>query len=411
MEEQLAPDETLALKKPEKKSGQRASKIAPSEDLPEGVVWGSDEWAAREQAKVTDAVIDDFLAQAEEYVSLPGRYLGSPIERLMKMTSLGGGRIVYQGPYEFLLYVESKDELLDGAEAFDPIIPTFAYRGLKTLVVGLSKAGKSFTTWARSADAVRLGKRVLYLTEESRGTVTDKLRTFGLEDAVGKTFFVSRRQHQEVRLLPWSEVVDRLAKDVAGAEIDLVVVDTMRPWVNLNGDESNSADRIGRALDALSPVCEAGAAVVVLHQSPWEGKRARNSTEFHAASDLIFHVEGEGEGPRTIKYVGGRVEGVPSIQTFRWTTAGGEDLGKMRHDKANRLDEVLRVIEASEQPMTAEEIASKTDYNVRSVQRWLADLDKWSKVLRVDGAMVPGHGQEPDRWTRAGTWLGLLAEE
>jgi hypothetical protein len=213
-------------------------------------------------------------------------------ERFIAFTD-GRGRIVYIAPYQPLLYVESADELMNGAETFDPIVEALAYRGLKTLIVGLSKAGKSWTLWARCAEAVKAGKCVLYLTEEPRATVTDKLRTFGLEEAYGDTFLVVRKQNEHVANLPWEEVVERLAKDVRGLDTDLVVVDTVRPWVKLDGESANSADAVGPAMDALSPVCEAGAAVVVLHQSPWEGKRARNSTEFHAASDLIFHVDGE----------------------------------------------------------------------------------------------------------------------
>ncbi len=366
---------------------------------------------ADEKRLIADEEIDQLLAEAEAYVSLPGRYLGTPQERFWKLFFVGGGKLLYQGPYEPLLYVESRDELLNGSTAsFDAIIDAFAYRGLKTLIVGLSKAGKSWTAWARAAEAVRRGKRVMYLSEEPRATVADKLRTFGLEEALGVSFFVSRRQHQEVRLLPWGEVVERLAKDVAGLEIDLVVIDTMRPWVNLDGSESNDADRIGRALDALSPVGEAGAAVIVLHQAPWEGKRARNSTEFHAASDLIFHIEGQGKEPRTIKYVGGRVEDVPEIQTFRWTDAGGEDLGRMRHAKAARLDEVLRMVEQADEPVTAQEIADRTDYSLRSVQGWLSDLSKRYMITRVEGKPSPDGGSEPDRWTRAGAFTKMLQE-
>jgi DNA-binding transcriptional ArsR family regulator len=306
-----------------------------------------------------------------------------------------------RAPYQPLLYVESLAELSGGAETFDPIISHLAYRGLKTLVVGLSKAGKSWTTWAKCAEAVRAGRRVLYLSEEPRATVVDKVRTFGLEDAYGKSFFVSRRQHNAVRLLPWAEVVDRLAKDVEEQRIDLAVVDTVRPWIALAGDESNSADAVGKAIDALSPVCEAGAAVMVLHQSPWSGKRARNSTEFHAATDLIFHVEGEGNGPRTIKYLGGRVEDVPDLQTFRWAGGQGEDLGRMRHDTAERVDEVLRVLESAGESLTAQELADQTDYSLRSVQRWLGELERTGKVIRTEGEHKL-EGREPDRWTRAG---------
>jgi hypothetical protein len=64
-------------------------------------------------------------------------------------------------------------------------------------------------------------------------------------------------------------------------------------------------------MDALSAVTEAGAAVVIIHQAPWDKLRARGSTEHHATVDLIFGVSGEGVGPRTIKYIGGRVQDLP----------------------------------------------------------------------------------------------------
>lgn len=313
-------------------------------------------------------------------------------------------------PSTFRLYVETLDELLGDGEAFDPVIDKLAYRGLKTLVVGLSKAGKSFTLWAKSAEAIRNGRCVLYLSEEPRGTVADKVRSFGLVGQYGEAFYVSRRQHDEVRNVKWSEIVERLALDVQSKGIDLVVIDTLRPWINLDGEESNNADKVGKAIDALSAVCEAGAAVVVIHQSPWDSDRARGSTEYHASSDIILVVKGEGSGPRTIKHMGGRVEGIPDIQTFRWTGSSMEDLGKMRHDKAERLVEVLQVVEVATEPLTAEQVAEQTDYSLRSVQRWLEDLADRYKVRRIEGAVVPGHGQEPDRWERPPEFLAALVD-
>jgi DeoR/GlpR family transcriptional regulator of sugar metabolism len=82
----------------------------------------------------------------------------------------------------------------------------------------------------------------------------------------------------------------------------------------------------------------------------------------------------------------------------------------MRHDKAERLDEVLRIVEAASEAMTPSEIAEQTDYNERSVQRWLSELAAKAKVVRVEGKVVPGHGGEPDRWRRPGPLTALLTE-
>lgn len=297
------------------------------------------------------------------------------------------------------------DILADAGDDYMPVIPDLAFRTLKTLLVGRPKGGKSFLLWAKAAEAVRAGLRVLYLTEEPRQTVADKLRVFGLEDADG--FRIVRRTR-----LPdgrWKTIAGYITETVKARHFDLVIVDTARAWFNLAGDESNSADVIGPALDALSAVCDLGAAAVVVHQAPWDSKRARNSTEFHAAVDLIFHVAGEGSEPRTIKYVGGRVDSVPDERTFRWSDGVAEDLGKMRHSKATRVDEVLHAIDKAEEPLTAEEIADKTDYNVRSIQRWLKELERDDKVVRESGKHFL-QGQEPDRWRRSGGFLKLLSE-
>jgi hypothetical protein len=95
-------------------------------------------------------------------------------------------------------------EMLDDApESFAAVIPHLAYRGMRALVVGQSKAGKSYFTWAQAADAVRAGMRVLYLTEEPRDAVTDKLHKFGLHDA-GDLFLLVRKS--AVFNLHWKDV-------------------------------------------------------------------------------------------------------------------------------------------------------------------------------------------------------------
>jgi DNA-binding transcriptional ArsR family regulator len=323
-------------------------------------------------------------------------------ERFTELSVRFGGSIVYIPPFTARLYEESLDELLGEGETFVPVIDGIAYRGLKTLVVGQSKAGKSFTLWAKVADAVRAGARVKYLSEEARETVGDKVRTFGLMDYYGDAFRVSRRSHGEVQPLPWNKIVDALVEEVNELKLDVVVVDTLRPWLAVSGDESNSDGIIGPAMDALSAVTEAGAAVVIIHQAPWDKLRARGSTEHHATADLIFGVSGEGYGPRTVKYLGGRLQEVPETQTIRWTAEGGvEDLGKMRHDTASRAADILRDLEVAQgEPLTAEEIAVDVEMTVRTVQRHLVRLEHRGKVARLEGAHTP-EGREPDRWVRA----------
>lgn len=296
-------------------------------------------------------------------------------------------------------------EMLAGAsETFDAVIADLAYRGMRTLVVGQSKAGKSYFTWAQSAAAVRAGLRVLYLSEEPLAAVNDKLRTFNLEEA-GDLFLVVRKS--AVFNLQWKDVCAQLEKAVTARAFDLVIVDTARPWFGLTHDEGNSADAVGHALDLLSQACGDMAAVVVLHQAPWDKGRARGSTEFHAAVDLIFGVNGQGKTPRTIKYVGGRIDSIPEQRSFRWADGHGEDLGVIkRREKAENLDKVLRVLEEAEDPLTADTIADGAELHVRTVQRTLADLDKLNKVVRTKGRVLGkgghGGGGEPDRWSRRG---------
>ena len=296
-------------------------------------------------------------------------------------------------------------EMLTGApETFDAVIADLAYRGMKTLVVGQSKAGKSYFTWAQSAAAVKAGLRVLYLTEEPQAAVNDKLRTFGLEDA-GDLFLIVRKS--TVFNLTWAGVCEQLAKAVASRAFDLVIVDTARPWFGLQHEQGNSDGDVGPALDILTQACGETAAVVVLHQAPWNNDRARGSTEWHAAVDLIFTVSGQGKAPRTIKYFGGRIDSIDEQRSFRWANGHGEDLGVIkRREKAENLDMVLGVLEESDHPLTADQIADTAELHIRTVQRTLADLDKLNKVVRKKGRVLgkEGHGggREPDQWSRRG---------
>jgi hypothetical protein len=312
------------------------------------------------------------------------------------------------------LPVQTPDEILTGAtESFDPVVEHLAYRGLKTLVVGQSKAGKSFTTWAKCAEAVHAGRRVLYLSEEPRATIQDKLRTFGLTDA-GDRFLVVRRSDDHLRDKNWDAVAVLVENTVRNRGVDLVVVDTARPWFGLRGDESNSADVIGRAFDVLSRTCDADTAIVVLHQAPWDKSRARNSTEFHASVDLIFAVKGEGTAPRRILYLGGRVEdGIPDEQTLRWAGDHAESIGKVgRKDSADVIDRVLKSLEKDSRSLTAGEIADELEVHVRTIQRVLVKLKDQNKVIREPGAHGgTAGGQAPDRWSRAGGYLRLLERE
>lgn len=147
----------------------------------------------------------------------------------------------------------------------------------------------------------------------------------------------------------------------------------------------------------------------VHHQAPWDKKRARGSTEFHAAVDLVFAIEGQGTDPRTITYVGGRVESVPDVQTFRWAHGQGEDLGKMQHRTAANIDGVLDALEAAPGGLTVGAIAEGVDASEASVKRWLGQLERRGKVRREPGSVEPGRGRTPDRWYRHGTAAETIA--
>jgi hypothetical protein len=252
---------------------------------------------------------------------------------------------------------------------------------------------------------------VKYLTEEARSTVADKLRTFSLMDEYGSGFRVSRKPHDRVRGVPWEKVVLDLAEEVRREHIDLVIVDTLRPWLGLDADESNKSEIMGPAIDALAPVCEAGAAVVVITQAPWEKLRARGSTETHAASDLIFGITGEGKGPREIRYLGGRVEEVEERRTLRWTGDHAEDLGRMRSDRAQHVGELLRVLDGAGEPLTVEQLEDRTPFSEKSIRRWLGQLEDRGLVVREPGAPIPGQGSTPDGWRRPGRFTALFAED
>ena len=119
---------------------------------------------------------------------------------------------------ELRLRSETPAQLIAGPdEDFDPVIPGLAYRELKTLVVGLSKAGKSFLLWAKVREVLAAGGRVMYLSEEPRATLRDKMRTFGLLESDG--LWVVRRSADGVYDLPWRKVCEERVPHVPEVEI------------------------------------------------------------------------------------------------------------------------------------------------------------------------------------------------
>lgn len=163
-------------------------------------------------------------------------------------------------------------------------------RGGYHLIYGATGSGKTFYALDRSLRVAAQGGRCIYIATE------------------GVYAIIVRRQawehHHQQRPDTWHRLdlpegldlanafqVDELLGALAGLEIDLITIDTLREAHR--GDENSSQD--GAAINAAVQrlIRETGAAVDVVHHSGVNEGRERGSTAIAANCDLKWKVTGD----------------------------------------------------------------------------------------------------------------------
>ncbi len=167
--------------------------------------------------------------------------------------------------------------------------------GTLTLVEGDSDAGKSVLTQQMAWGALSQGKRVtVYTTENTTRSLLRQMESIGLD--VTDYFIMSRLKifALPVRGIQPHEVFERLLAHVGSHETDIVIIDSLTPFVS-HGD----TQEVLRFMTEIKAECDTGMSIIaVVHANVVdEGTMVR----LRSTSDAHLRLRLEEAGDKLIK--------------------------------------------------------------------------------------------------------------
>jgi hypothetical protein len=264
----------------------------------------------------------------------------------------------------------------------DAIVSDILYPGSKTLCISLPKVGKSTFAVGMCA-AIRNAKRfleravepanILYLTEEPRSTFQATMARAGIEEH-DPGFQYLRRGMAGVAGVSWPKIVAAVVGRATDIGAELVVVDVLHRWAGFQDGGENASDKVNEAITELTPLSEAGIAVLILAHSPWGLKRVRGSTDIFGAVDDGWFLDGEAGSSmsRELKWIGGRHEPKEARSAFRLNADGQiEYQGNQNAESASKTSAVIDTVLWFGKPSSTLEVADHLEWNERTARRWL----------------------------------------
>ncbi len=238
--------------------------------------------------------------------------------------------------------------------------------------------------------------RVLYMTEESRGSFITGCRRAGV-NARGDRCHVLMRS--SVRSLTWDQIGELVSAYCEQHDIDMVVVDTLSDWAGLRGDDENSA---GAALEAVAPLralADSGRAVVAIRHERKGigeiGESARGSSAFGGAMDILLSLRrtrGRGHDNRRELHAVGRFDETPAAVTIELGEGGYRVVMEGSDNRQREVEmQILEVLPMDEAWAVSEpQLRDRLEVGHSTLGRALRDLVirdviKTSKQSRPDG--------------------------
>lgn len=246
--------------------------------------------------------------------------------------------------------------------------------------------------------------RVLYMTEESRGSFIAGAKRSGMHSAGDACHVLMRGS---VRSLAWDQIGELVLAYCDQHKLDLVVTDTLSDWAGLRGDDENSA---GAALAAMAPLralADSGRAVVaVRHERKGIGdigESARGSSAFGGAMDILVSLRrtrGRGHDNRRELHAVGRFDETPGSVTIELGGDGYQVVMEGGDARKREVElQILEVLPMSEQWAASEsDIREQLDLGHSTLSRALHDLVVREVICAGKRARPDGKGQTAVFW-------------
>jgi 5S rRNA maturation endonuclease (ribonuclease M5) len=246
--------------------------------------------------------------------------------------------------------------------------------------------------------------RVLYMTEESRGSFVAGAKRSGI-NARGDSCHVLMRG--SVRSLAWDQIGELVLAYCEQHHIDLVVTDTLSDWAGLRGDDENSA---GAALAAMAPLralADSGRAVIAIrHERKGTGdigESARGSSAFGGAMDILVSLRrtrGRGHDNRRELHAVGRFDETPGAVTIELEEGGYRVVMENAEGRRREVElQILEVLPMGEQwALSESDLRERLEIDHTVARRALQDLTKRGVISVGKRARSDGHGQVAVYW-------------
>jgi hypothetical protein len=269
-------------------------------------------------------------------------------------------------------------ELRDATpEEPDWVLDGYLAVGAVTLAAGKPKVGKSTLAWALAEAAASgagsfLGRRVrggpvVYLTEESAGTLRHKLpksRNAGMRVLTRDAAWPKPS---------WVDLIEGAVAEAGRVGAVLLVIDALSFWASISEGQARDAGAMQRVMDALVSATSSRLAVLLVHHQRKgggeEGEAVRDSSAIVGAVDVLVEYERVEDAPHTHRrLVGvGRWAQTPPVlvvehdpRTVSWRVLGEAD-GRGDAAGVGWRDRLLHALPEEEPGVTYEDIAGLLD--------------------------------------------------
>lgn len=269
--------------------------------------------------------------------------------------------------------------------------------GKSTLLFGLIAhvlTGKAFMNRETNP------QRVLYLSEETRETVRDKLMTFRIPDTDSLLLLTREGFRGGTRgaLYRYQREIEHIVKH---HRIELVIIDTFQSFSAIRGDGENSVGEVQAALAPLLKLSSQGVGVIIVHHHNKAEGEPRGSTALTGAMDVILNITRKGgehaQNRRILEYEGrfgvGAIEYEFIPETCEYVCYGSPDESTFQAVQ----QQVLAVLQRATEPLTETVIREQLGGNLaqQRVNAALHALMQEAVVTRI-GA---GKRGSPYRYT------------